>query len=71
MALDSSNLHGLLGRLVQRNFDRSGLGSCLDRGHLGFTKNLRGSGSVESDIPFATSGRSPQMLCLKTQHPYP
>ena len=36
--------------------------------HLGLTKNSGGNGSEESGIPFGTSGWSPQMLCLKTQH---
>ena len=35
MVLDSSNLHKLLGRLVQRNFGHSGLGSRLDMGAWG------------------------------------
>ena len=38
-------------------------------GHLGFINNSRGSGSEESGIPSGTSGWSPQMLCLNTQHP--
>ena len=32
MVLDNSNLHRLLGRLIQRNFDCSGLSSHLDMG---------------------------------------
>ena len=39
------------------------------RGHLGFTKNLRGNRSEELCIPSRTFGWSPQMLCLNTQNP--
>ena len=41
MVLGSSNLHGLLGRLVQRNFDRSGLRSLLNKGALEVHKEHR------------------------------